>query len=110
MRTSYQEKSYIKNRIENSLKAFKMPKKTFIVRCLIKGRMKIFNSLNPSFVKDDNFWKTFKPFFSNKGDHGSNTQLVEGNKLLQDDQKIADELNTFFKKAVSNLLQIKACI
>ena len=30
-------------------------------------------------------------------------QLVEGNELLQDDQKIADELNTFFKNAVSNL-------
>ena len=30
-------------------------------------------------------------------------QLVEGDELLQDDQKIADELNTFFKNEVSNL-------
>ena len=30
-------------------------------------------------------------------------QLVVDNELLQDDQEIADELNTFFKNAVSNL-------
>ena len=39
----------------------------------------------------------------NKGDRGSNIQLVEDNELLQYDQKIADELNNFFKNAVSNL-------
>ena len=27
-------------------------------------------------------------------------QLVEGNELLQDDQKLADKLNTFFEDAV----------
>ena len=42
-------------------------------------------------------------FFSNKGDRGSNIQLVKDNELLQDDQKIADELNTFFNNAVTNL-------
>ena len=30
-------------------------------------------------------------------------QLVEDNELLQDDQKIVDELNTFFKNVFSNL-------
>ena len=55
-------------------------------------------------MKDNKlFWKTVKPFFSNKGDRGSNMQLVEGNELLQDDQKNADKLNTFFKNSVSNL-------
>ena len=38
-----------------------------------------------------------------KGGNGFNIQLVEGNELLQDHQKIAGELNTFFKNAVSNL-------
>ena len=49
------------------------------------------------------FWRTVKPLFSNKGDRGSIIQLVEDNELLQDDQKIADKLYTFFKTAVSNL-------
>ena len=49
------------------------------------------------------FTRPLSLFFSNKGDCGSNIQLVEDNELLQDDQKISDELNTFFKNAVSNL-------
>ena len=44
-----------------------------------------------------------KPFFSNKGDLGPNIKLVEKNELIQNDQEIANELNTFFKDTVSNL-------
>ena len=103
MRRSYLEKVYFKNRTDNSLRAFKK-QKNFCSRLYKKERKIFFNSLNPSFVKDSKlFWKTVKPFFSNKGGRGSNTQLVKDNELLQDDQKIADELNTFFKNAVSNL-------
>ena len=96
------EKVYFKNCTENLSKAFKK-QKNFCSRLYKKERMKFFNSLNPSFVKDNKlFWKTVKPLFSNKGERGSNIQLVEDNELLQDDQKIADELNSF-KNAVSNL-------
>ena len=48
-------------------------------------------------IYDKLFWKTVKPFFQNKGNHGSNIQIVEDKGLLQDDQKIAGELNSFFK-------------
>ena len=44
------------------------------------------------------FWETVKPFFSNKGERGSNIQLVK-----DDDKEIADELNAFFKNAVSKI-------
>ena len=94
---------HLRNRTENSLRAFKK-RKSFCSRLYKKERKNFLNSLNPSFLKDNKlFWETVKPFFSNKGDHGSNLQLVKDNELLQDDQKIADELNTFFKNAVSNL-------
>ena len=49
------------------------------------------------------FWKAVKPFFSNKGSHRGNRKLVEGDKLLQDDSEVAEELNNFFKEAVSTL-------
>ena len=42
------------------------------------------------------FGRQVSLFFSNKGDLGSNIQLDKDNELLQDDQKIADELNTCF--------------
>ena len=49
------------------------------------------------------FWKTVKPFFSNKGSHRGNIGLVESDKLLQDDSEVVEELNNFFKEAVSTL-------
>ena len=49
------------------------------------------------------FLKTVKLFFSNKGSHRGNIKLVEGNKLLQDDSEVAEELNNFFKEANSTL-------
>ena len=72
---------------------------------LLKSKEKnFFSSLNPSLVKDNKlFWKTVKPFFSNKGNLGQNIKLVEENQLPQNDQEIADELNSFFKNTVSNL-------
>ena len=44
-----------------------------------------------------------KPFISNKGNLGPNIKLVEKTELLQNNQEIANELNTFFKNNVSNL-------
>ena len=45
-----------------------------------------------------------KLFFSNKRDLGPNIKLVEKNELIKNDQEIANDLNTFFRKdTVSNL-------
>ena len=60
--------------------------------------------LNLSFVTGNKqFWKTTKPFFSNKGNYGSQIKLVEKDEVLQDDDLIAKELNKLFKNAVSTL-------
>ena len=81
MRRSYLENVYFKNRTENSLRAFEK-QKSFCSRLYKKESKRFFNSLNLSFVKDNKlFWKTVKPFFSNKGDHGANIQLDEDNEL-----------------------------
>ena len=102
MSNSYLEKVYFKKGTDHSLKADKKQK----IYCsrLLKKMKKIFSSLNTSFVKDNKlFWKTLKPFLSNKGDLGPNIKLVEKNKLRQKDQETANELNTLFKYTVSNL-------
>ena len=49
------------------------------------------------------FWKTAKPFFSNKECYRGNIKLVEGDKIPQDNSEVAQELNNFFKEAVSIL-------
>ena len=49
------------------------------------------------------FWKTAKPFFSNKEWYRGNIKLVESDKIPQDNSEVAQELNNFFKEAVSIL-------
>ena len=98
-------KNYIlKNRAENSLKTNKRQK--IIVADFVKKKKKkeFFNNLNPSFAKDNkNFWKTIKPLFSDIGSLRSQIKLIENGKLIQNGNKVAETLNTFFKNAVSTL-------
>ena len=62
------------------------------------------NGLNPSFVTDNKlFWKTIKPFFSDKANCGANIKLIEEEDVLQNDSEIAEKLNEFFKNTVSTL-------
>ena len=50
------------------------------------------------------FWKTVKPFFSNKGSHRGNIKLVEDDKLLQDDSEVAEELNNFKEVVLTSVV------
>ena len=69
-----------------------------------KSTEKTFNNLNTSFVLDNKlFWKIVKPFFSNEGSHRGNIILVEGDKLLQNDSEIPEELlQQIYKKREKN--------
>ena len=97
MGRSYLENVYFKKRTGKSLREYKK-QKNYCSRLYKKELKKFFNNLNPSFRNDNNlFWKTIKPFYSNKGSSGSNMKLVEKDELLQDDKKIAEELKSFLK-------------
>ena len=81
-----------------SLRAYKK-QKNYCKTLYKKEGKNFFNKLNPIFANDNKlFWKTVKPFFSNKGSSGSNINPVEKDEALQDDENIAEELNIFFKK------------
>ena len=63
-----------------------------------------FNSLNSSVISDNRkFWKTVKPLFSNKGNYGNKIKLVENEEIIDDDTKVAEELNNFFRTKVASL-------
>ena len=63
-----------------------------------KERKTFFNSLNPPVVSDNRkFWKTVKLLFSSKGSYGNKIKLVENEEIIDDDTKVAKELNNFFK-------------
>lgn len=40
---------------------------------------------------------------SNENNHGTNFKLVECDEILNDDEKIADELRNLFQNALSNI-------
>ena len=107
MRRSYLENVYFKIRTDKSLREYKK-QKNYCSRLYKKEHNKFFNKLNPSFVNDNKlFWKTIKPFFSNKGSSGSNIKLVEKDEIMQDDKKIPEELNTLIENAVSAMILTK---
>ena len=83
MKRSYLEKVYFKRRQLSHWKDIRN-KKNYYSRLYKKERRKnFFNSLNTSFVNDNKlFWKTVKPFFSNKGSFGNKIKLVENDELL----------------------------
>lgn len=94
VRLSFLKKVYFKNQAEKLLKVFKKHKS---VCSWLYKKKEFFFSIAEEIP--------LNLFFSNKGDHCSNIQLVEGNKLLQNDYyyNIADKLNTFVNNAVSHL-------
>ena len=55
---------------------------------------KLSKNFQRTFVTDNKlFWKTIKPFFSDKGNYGDNIKLVEEEQVLQNDSEIAEQLN-----------------
>ena len=49
------------------------------------------------------FWKTTKPFFSDKGVEKTEITLVEGDEIAQDDSEVANILGNFFSNSVRGL-------
>ena len=97
MKSSQLESMYRETLTEKSLKAYKK-QKNYVSRLYKKERKTFFNSLNPSVVSDNRkFWKTVKLLFSSKGSYGNKIKLVENEEIIDDDTKVAEELNNFFK-------------
>ena len=50
------------------------------------------------------FWKTCKPYFSNKHSHGgSKTTLTENDKIISQSNKIAKTFDTYFESVTNSL-------
>ena len=103
MKRSQLENIYRKTLAETSLKAYKK-QMNYVSRLYKKERKILFNSLNPSAISDNwKFRKTAKFIFSNKGNYGNKIKLIENEEVIDDDTKVAEELNNFLKTAVASL-------
>ena len=97
------EKIYLKKKDNHSLRAYKR-QENYCSRLYKQERKKFFNNLNPKCVSDNKFfWKTVKPLFSRKGSYNANIKLSEKDEIIQNDEKVAETLNSFFENVVSSL-------
>ena len=69
-----------------------------------KTKRKNYSSLDQKIISDNNkFWRTVKPFLSDKTSFNAKIALIEDGEIISSDSEIADVLNTFFSNIVSNI-------
>ena len=95
------ENRYYKTKTDSSLRAYKK-QKHFCSRLYKKERKRYYTNLDVKKITDK-FWKTTKPFFSDKGTDKNDIVLIEGDKIYQHDHEVANLLGEFFKNAVKSL-------
>ena len=73
--------------------------RNFCVKLLRQTKEKFFSDINVKSISDNKkFWKTIKPFFSNKGLNTNSMMLVEDNGIVRNEEIIANIMNNLFHK------------
>ena len=78
--------------------------RNFCVKLLRQTKEKYFSDINVKSISDNKkFWKTIKPFFSNKGLNTNNMMLVEDNEIVREEEIIANIMNNYFTNITTHL-------
>ena len=103
MKRSQLENKYIRNsRVKNMNKCKKQ--KNICGKLYKKERKKFYSQLDIKNITDNKlFWKTMKPFLSDKCTYASKISLAHNDNVISDDQELIDIFNNFFEQAVDNL-------
>ena len=102
MKRSQLENKYISNSTTENMNKYKNHK-NFCSKLYKKERKKFFSQLDIKNITNNKlFWKTMKPFLSEKCTYASNVSLVR-NDVISDVQELADTFNNFFEHAEDNL-------
>ena len=103
MRRSQLQTKYFKNKSQKDYLAFKK-QRNFCSKLYKKERKNYYNSLDIKNITDNKqFWKTIKPFLSEKIKTTSKIKLKDQDKIISNDDKVAEEFSTFFENAVKSL-------
>ena len=108
LRKAIMTRSRLKNKFSkiSSAKYWNSYKKqiNFCLKLLRQTKEKYFSNINVKEVSDNKtFWKSVKPFFSNKGLNSNNILLKEGNEIVNDDGKIAFIMNMYFTNITKHM-------
>ena len=97
------ENRYYKLKSTESQRAYKK-QKNFCSRLYKKECKKYYTNLDVKKITDSKkFWKTTKPFFSDKGASKADITLIEGDKIFQEDSEVARIFGDFFGNVVKDL-------
>ena len=97
------ENRYYKSKTDENLRTYRK-QKNFCSRLFKKERKKYYTNLDVKKITDSRkFWKTTKPFFSDKGTDKNDILLIEGDEIYQQDHEVAKILGEFFSNAVKSL-------
>ena len=103
MKRSELERKYVKNKTNANLKSYKK-QRNFCSKLYKKERKKYYERLDLNNVTDNKkFWKTVKPFFSDKVTSVLQITLVENDEIISDESKVTNSFSKFFENAVQSL-------
>ena len=103
MRRSQLETEYLKTKTQTDLKQYKKHK-NFCSKLNKMERRKSYESLDMKNVCDSKkFWKTMRPFLSEKNTVFSRISIEKYNRIISDDFDSSEEFSTFFEDAVRSL-------
>ena len=104
MTRSRLEHVYQKDRTTENYRRYKK-QRNFCNRLNFRSKREYYSNLDENKLTDvKTFWKTTKPFLTDKG-VGKNKRitLIKNNNIISDDQEVAETLNSFFERAVLSL-------
>ena len=95
--------NYIRMSSEENKKLYNK-QRNYCVSLIRKTKKEYYSNLNEKDITDcKRFWKTVKPFLSDKNVTSEKVTLVENDEVVTSDEKTSEILNTFFTNAVSKL-------
>ena len=96
MKKSKLKNNFNKNRKHENWCKYKT-QRNYCVNLLRKSKKQYFSHISISDVADNkSFWKSVKPYFSNKGSNTNKIALVENDAIIKNDRVISKTMNTFF--------------
>ena len=103
MKRSELENKYLRYSTFENMNKYKK-QKNFCSKLYKKERKKFYSKLDIKNITDNKlFWKTMKPFLSDKCTQTSKISLVDEGNVISNDLELAETFNKFFETAVDNL-------
>ena len=92
-----------KSRTPKTWDSFKK-QRNFCVNLLRKTKKEYFENTNVKDINDNKkFWKTIKPFFSNKGLNTNKLMIIAKNNLISEEYILANTMNQYFTSITKQL-------